>query len=540
MTDAPIRTALVSVSDRTGLVPFVRTLASRGVRIVSTGGTAATLRDAGIPVTPIDELTGFPEIMDGRVKTLHPKVHGGLLARRDLPLHLAQMAANAISPIDLVCVNLYPFEQTVARPGCSREDAIEHIDIGGPSMLRSAAKNHQFVTVVTAPSQYDRVLADLSTNNGATSLALRMDLARDAFATTARYDSAIASYLAASPDTTFPHLLNLSFARADELRYGENPHQPAALYRRLGSRAGHGSVVAAEQLHGKELSYNNLNDAHAAFSLVQSLNALDPAQCGAAIVKHTNPCGAAIAPALRSAVDLALAGDPLAAYGGILAVNRHFDADAADRLRAKDLFLEVIVAPSFAADALDILRARWTNVRLLATGPADQPESATDLSRLDFRALGDGLLVQQRDAALSAPGALALRAGPEPGTDTRRAAVFLEAVVRFLFSNAVVIGGIVPGGNGPQGIRVFGAGAGQMDRVASCRLAIEKAGPLCKGAICVSDAFFPFSDGPELLIKAGVSTIVHPGGSKRDQDTFDLCAAAGVACLTSGLRHFRH
>jgi phosphoribosylaminoimidazolecarboxamide formyltransferase / IMP cyclohydrolase len=523
-----VRTALVSVSDKSGLVPFVRALASMGIEIISTGGTASALATAGVPVTPIDAVTGFPEIMDGRVKTLHPKVHGGLLAVRDHPAHREAMSVHGIRPIDLVCVNLYPFEATVARPDCSREDAVENIDIGGPSMLRSAAKNHEYVTVVPSPAFYDRVLQDLRDNAGATTLALRRELARETFAATARYDAAIASYLTEGGDARFPHLLGLAYAKADDLRYGENPHQGAALYRRPG-HAGGPTIAHADQLHGKELSYNNIQDAQAALSLALALRRVEERSAAAVIVKHTNPCGAACAPTLRTAVDQAIAGDPVAAYGGILAVNRPFDADAAARLDTKEVFLEVIVAPSFEPEALAMLRARWANVRLLAVGEGDEPAGA-----LDLRSIPGGLLAQERDTALA--GELTLRAGPEPGPAARRVAGFLEAVIKFLFSNAVVIGG-----EGEQGaVRVFGAGAGQMDRVTSCRLASEKAGRLAKGAVCVSDAFFPFADGPQILIDAGVTTIVHPGGSKRDDETFALCTQRGVACLTSGLRHFRH
>jgi len=529
---APIRRALVSVSDKTGLVPFVKALAERGVEIISTGGTASALKAAGLAVVSIDQVTGFPEIMDGRVKTLHPKVHGGLLGVRDNPAHAGAMREHAITPIDLVCVNLYPFEQTIARPDCTHEHAIENIDIGGPSMLRSAAKNHEWVTVVTNPAQYERVLSDMAAHSGATGRALRAELAREVFALTARYDAAIAAYLSGSRDARFPHILNTSYVKVEDLRYGENPHQAAALYRRTGT-PGRGSIAGAEQLHGKELSYNNINDAQAALSLVQALLRVDSAGVGATIVKHTNPCGAAIAPTCRAAVDQAIAGDPIAAYGGILAVNAPFDRDAAERLKDKDVFLEVIIAPSYDADALDLLRARWANVRLLAVGA---PPVESGPAPVEMRTLPDGLLVQERDLTLVSPGEMTLKAGNEPGAGARRIACFLEGVAKFLFSNAVCIGG--PGEHGA--VRLYGAGAGQMDRVTSCRLAVEKAGAHARGAVAFSDAFFPFSDGPRILIDAGVKTIVHPGGSKRDQETFDLCAERGVACLISGVRHFRH
>jgi phosphoribosylaminoimidazolecarboxamide formyltransferase/IMP cyclohydrolase len=526
----PVRRALISVSDKSGLVPFARALAQRGVEIISTGGTASALQHAGIPVTPIDQVTGFPEILDGRVKTLHPAVHAGLLAIRGNPAHDAQMRTHNLRPIDLVCVNLYPFEQTIARPGIARDQAIEQIDIGGPSMVRSAAKNHAHVAVVTAPAQYERVLHDLAHHDGATSGPLRAELAREAFALTSRYDAAIAAYLAADHDARFPPLLTITCVKADDLRYGENPHQAAALYRRVG-HARSGSIPHAEQLHGKELSYNNINDAQAALTLAQALGHLAPDAVAAAIVKHANPCGAACAADARAAVDLAIAGDPIAAYGGILALSAPLDADAADRLNTKDIFLEVIVAPDFDPDALAILRARSANLRLLRVGP-EHP----DPEPLEFRSIPDGVLVQERDRRLARLDEYTLRAGPTPSDADLRLARFLECVARSLVSNAVCIGALGPG-DAPM---LVGAGAGQMDRVTACRLAVEKAGRHAKGGVAFSDAFFPFPDGPEILLDAGVRIIVHPGGSKRDDETFALCAARGAACLTTGLRHFRH
>jgi phosphoribosylaminoimidazolecarboxamide formyltransferase/IMP cyclohydrolase len=536
---APIRRALVSVSDKTGLVPFVQSLAQRGVEIISTGGTAAALRQAGIAVTSIDDVTGFPEIMGGRVKTLHPKVHGGLLGLRDDPAHKQAMDQHGIRPIDLVCVNLYPFEQTIARQNVSEHEAIENIDIGGPSMLRSAAKNFEWVTVASNPAHYARILDDLDRHNNHTTRALRAQLAAEVFALTSRYDAAIAGYMGRANAGPFPVLLTHTYLKQDDLRYGENPHQAAALYRAAPSHAAQHwpSIATAEQLHGKELSYNNINDAAAALELVIALNRVigmggAPA-VSAAILKHTNPCGAAIAPTAREAIDLAIAGDPVAAYGGILALGDELDDAAAERFKSKDVFLEVIIAPRFSPGALETLRARWANVRLLAVGDLDALNHAAP--QLELRSIPGGLLVQERDLALADPGRFTLAAGPKPTPEQLRAASFLEATCRFLFSNAVCLGG--PSG---QGLRLFGAGAGQMDRVTSCRLAVEKAGALAKGAVAFSDAFFPFPDGPQVLIDAGVTCIVHPGGSKRDQETFDLCNARSVTCLTTGLRHFRH
>lgn len=539
ITNRPIRKALLSVTDKTGLVEFARGLAAAGVELISTGGTAKLLADAGIPVIGIEQVTGFPEIMHGRVKTLHPKVHGGLLGLRDHPEHAAAMTAHGIDAIDLVCVNLYEFEKTVARPGCTREDAVENIDIGGPSMIRSAAKNHPYVTVVTNPADYPQVLAEMKANGGATTLELKQKLAAKAFALTAAYDAAIASYLL--NDGGFPTMLALRGVKVQDLRYGENPHQNAAVYAVSGSTGP--TLSNATQLHGKELSYNNINDAVAALELVIALKRTNPAAAGACCVKHTNPCGASMVvtvPAGKSgafvAVDEAIAGDPVAAFGGIIALNVPVDEAAAERLCGKDVFLEVIIAPSFEPAALEKLRTRWANVRLLAVGPI--PDAAAE-RELEWKSIPGGILVQERDGTFSKRSERTLAAGPAPDESMQHAAGFLEVVGRFLFSNAIVIGGASPT-YGAGVLRMFGAGAGQMDRVTSCRLAVAKAGELAKGACVFSDAFFPFADGPTILADAGVKCIMHPGGSKRDQDTFDLCTQRNISCVISGLRHFRH
>ncbi len=540
----PIQRALLSVSDKTGLLPFAQTLHKLGVEIISTGGTADILKKSGIPVVPIDALTGFPEMMDGRIKTLHPKVHGGLLARRDNPSHIQSMHQHGIRGIDLVCVNLYPFEQTIARADCTREQAIENIDIGGPSMIRSAAKNHEHVAVVTNPAQYAKVMDELKQYTGSTTLHLRQSLAAEAFALTARYDAAIAAYMQGSQadQSAFPALLNLSLVKREDLRYGENPHQPAALYKSR-SAAPTISIADAEQLHGKELSYNNINDAVAALELCLALRRVDPTSAGACVIKHTNPCGAALAKHAADAVDMAIAGDPIAAYGGIIALNVRVDQAAAQRMALKECFFEVIVAPEFDADALALLQSRWANVRLLRTGDIDaflarQREHAT--TELEMRSIPGGMLLQQRDTSITPRSTYQHHAGPKPTDAHLAAASFLEAVGRSLFSNAVVLGGPVVTANGDHALRMFGAGAGQMDRVTSCRLAVEKAGPLAQASIAYSDAFFPFPDGPALLIEAGVHTIAHPGGSKRDAETYTLCDKHNVTCLTTGTRHFRH
>ncbi len=524
-----IRRALLSVSDKRGVVELARSLAALGVELISTGGTARALTEAGLKVTPIDEVTGFPEMMDGRVKTLHPKVHGGLLAVRDEKSHTDAMNAHGIEGIDLLCVNLYPFEKTIARDGVTRDEAVEQIDIGGPAMVRSAAKNHEWVAVLTDPDQYGRVTEELAKHNGQTSRALRRDLSAAAFARTSAYDAAIASFLSRGEAERFPRIMSVSMPIQNELRYGENPHQHASVYRDA-SFAG-ANVVGAEQLHGKELSYNNLNDAAAALELVRDLAAQEPARAAACVIKHANPCGASVAGDARIACNLAMAGDPIAAFGGILALSREMDDASAERLCEQGVFLEVILAPSFSRAALERLRDRWANVRLLAVGAIERAAAGA----LQMKTIPGGMLVQERDAALADVARWTHAAGPAPDDATLRAAGAVWVMGKHLASNAIVIGGVDDGG-----VRMFGAGAGQMDRVGACRVAVSKAGKAARGAIAASDAFFPFADGPEVLIGAGVGVIVHPGGSKRDAETFDLCDKSGVTCLTTGIRHFRH
>ncbi len=539
---APVRRALLSVSDKTDLIPFAKALASHGVQLVSTGGTARALEAAGVPVTPIEDLTGFPEIMGGRVKTLHPKVHGGLLALRDDPEHQAQAAEHAIEPIDLVCINLYPFEETVGKPGVTDSEAIEQIDIGGPAMIRSGAKNFRSVAVVTKPGQYDRVVNELNAHSGQTTARLRAELAATAFAKTSAYDAAIAAYLSRRQPEAFPSVLDLSYVKIDDLRYGENPHQAGALYRDPASTGP--TIPASRQLHGKPLGYNNVLDAAAALEVVKGLarfarverGADAPPLPAACVVKHTNPCGAASAPTAIQAVDAALAGDPMAAYGGILALASTLDQPVAERLCVDGVFLEVVCATNVEPDALETLKQRWANLRVLEIGDRTPFRGR----KLDYRTIPGGLLAQDRDVRLPEPGLWTHAAGPEPSDADRQLAARLMLVVRALSSNAVAIGGTPTGSEEAESFALFGAGAGQMDRVAASRLAVEKAGERARGAIAASDAFFPFADGPQILIDAGVRLIVHPGGSKRDQDTFDLCEKHGVACLTTGVRHFRH
>ena len=542
-----IRRALVSVSDKTGLEAFARALVEGGAEIVSTGGTAAALARAGIPCVPIEELTGFPEMMDGRVKTLHPRVHGGLLAVRDDPAHVAAMEAHGIRPIDLVCVNLYPFESTVAKPGIAEHEAVEQIDIGGPSMVRSAAKNHASVAVVTDPAQYDAVAGELRAHGGCTTLALRRRLANAAFARTAEYDAAIARWMgsngfageAAGGDGAargagadeLPPEFTVRLARTESLRYGENPHQRGAVYRDIDA-VGAG-IVGARMLHGKQLSYNNLLDASAALTLVADLASQLPMGAACAVIKHTNPCGAAVAGTVLESFERAWAGDPLAAFGGIVAFGSEVDAETARAMAEGERFVEVVIAPGYAPEALAVLQGRWKNARLLETGPV----AAAVAGMRAMRTIPGGMLVQDRDAVPIDGRAFVHAAGPAPSDALRWDAAVMFTVAKHLTSNAVCIGA--------DGA-LWGAGAGQMDRVASCRNAVEKArarlASRAPGAVAVaaSDAFFPFADGPGLLADAGVGCIVHPGGSKRDQDTLDLCNARGITCLLTGTRHFRH
>ena len=522
----PIRRALLSVSDKTDLVPFARRLAEHGVSLISTGGTGRALTEAGLSVIPVEQATGFPEMMGGRVKTLHPRVHGGLLALRDDPEHTAAMREQGIEPIDLVCVNLYPFERTVAREGVAEDEAIEQIDIGGPAMIRSGAKNHRDVAVVTAPDQYDLIVNELREHGGATTLATRRRLALAAFARTAAYDTAIAEWMAGGSERAMPESMLLRLDRSEELRYGENPHQAGALY--VDPAAAEPSVASARQLHGKALSFNNLYDANGALELVKEISAADHA--AVAVIKHANPCGFAIAADAATAFEKAYAGDPLAAFGGIVAFNRPVDRAAAEAVVEGRKFLEVILAPSYEADALHTLRERWKNVRILETGPLPAPEQRDPRER-DFKRITGGLLVQQRDMAPFDPSDWRHAAGPRPSEDQLRQMLAAMIAVKHLKSNAVCL---------VADDMLVGAGAGQMDRLASCHIAVEKAGDRAKGAVAGSDAFFPFRDGPDRLIAAGVNGIVQPGGSKRDDETIQACEDAGVCLILTGRRHFRH
>jgi phosphoribosylaminoimidazolecarboxamide formyltransferase/IMP cyclohydrolase len=517
-----IRRALLSVSDKKGLVEFARALAARNVELLSTGGTAQALRDAGLAVIDVSKYTGFPEIMDGRVKTLHPRVHGGLLGRRGVDD--AVMAKHDIPPIDLLVVNLYPFAQTIAKPDCTYADAIENIDIGGPAMVRAASKNHESVTVVVDPADYAAVQADLESNAGATSIDTRARLAAKAFAHTARYDTMVSSYLLGREGNSaddFPATLPLVYDKIQDLRYGENPHQKAAFYREPGVR---GSCVAsATMLQGKELSFNNIADTDTAVECVRVFN--EPA---CVIVKHANPCGVATSVSLADAYDRAYRTDPTSAFGGIIAFNRELDAETATAITARQ-FVEVIAAPSVSAEATKVLAGK-TNVRVLVVGALNK----TNPSELEYRSVVGGLLVQSRDTALADPQTFKIVTEKKP-TPTQYADLwFAWRVCKYVKSNAIVFA--------RDGMTI-GVGAGQMSRVYSTRVAALKArdeGLEVEGSSMASDAFFPFRDGLDVAAEYGIKAIVQPGGSKRDDEVIAAANEHGITMVFTGMRHFRH
>ena len=516
MTDLiPIRRALLSVSDKTGLLPLARALAAKGVEILSTGGSARALREAGIAVKEVAEHTGFPEILDGRVKTLVPQIHGGLLGRRDVPQHVAEMAAHGIAPIDLLAVNLYPFEATVAA-GAGFEDTIEQIDIGGPALIRAAAKNHDFVAVLTDPAQYDELLAELDATGGS-SLALRRRLAAAAYARTAAYDAAISGWFAQQEGTEFPPRLTIAGTLRQTLRYGENPHQSAAFYA-TDSRPG---LATARQVQGKELSYNNLNDTDAAIACVAEFDAPS-----VVIVKHANPCGVASAAGLPEAWEAALRCDPVSAFGGIVALNRTLDEATAEKIAA--IFTEVIVAPDATAAAQAVL-ARKKNLRLLLTGGLPDPASRART----FRSLTGGFLVQTADFGRVAAADLRTVTKRAPTEAELADLIFAFRVCKHVKSNAIVY---------VRGQATVGVGAGQMSRVDSARIAAWKAGEHAgtQGSVAASDAFFPFADGLEAVIAAGATAVIQPGGSLRDAEVIEAADKAGIAMVFTGMRHFRH
>ncbi|MCH8684143.1 bifunctional phosphoribosylaminoimidazolecarboxamide formyltransferase/IMP cyclohydrolase [Pedomonas mirosovicensis] len=523
-----ITRALLSVSDKTGLVPFAEALAARGVELLSTGGTAKALRDAGLAVKDVAEHTGFPEMMDGRVKTLHPKIHGGLLALRDHPEHAKAMADHAIPPIDLVVVNLYPFEATVAK-GADFETCIENIDIGGPSMVRSAAKNHAYVTIITDPADYDAVVAELNANDGATTLELRRRLAGKAYARTAAYDSAIAAWFSgAVHGETFPETLTVSAAKVAELRYGENPHQTAAVYRSPKAEPG---LVGACQVQGKELSFNNFNDTDAALELISEFDASQPA---IAIIKHANPCGVATGATLEEAYRKALTCDPVSAFGGIIAANRPLDGATARAIT--EIFTEVVVAPDADEEAIAAFAAK-KNLRLLLTGGMLNPARPG----LTIRSIAGGYLVQGRDNGITAEADLKVVTKRAPTAQEMADLLFAFRVAKHVKSNAIVYA--------KNGATV-GVGAGQMSRVDSARIAAwkskeaaEKAGEaqaLTIGSVVASDAFFPFADGLLAAAEAGATAVIQPGGSIRDDEVIAAADEKGLAMVFTGKRHFRH
>jgi phosphoribosylaminoimidazolecarboxamide formyltransferase/IMP cyclohydrolase len=518
-----IQRAILSVTDKTGLVDFARQLSGLGVELISTGGTAKLLRDSGIAVKDISELTGFPEMLDGRVKTLHPKVHGGILHRREIPAHVAAVAEHGIRPIDMVVVNLYAFEKTATRPGVAIEELIENIDIGGPSMIRSAAKNFHDVAVVTSPADYQAIAEELASAGGALSLETKWRLAQKAFATTAAYDSAIASTLERISDINnvqlsasegFPQTLRLSFQKNLDLRYGENPHQKAAMY-----SDGSGTGVAnARQLHGKELSYNNIVDLQAAWDLAQEFDPDDAAVC--AIIKHTNPAGAATGKTLVQAYKRALECDPVSAFGGVIGVNRAIDGEAAEEMHK--LFLEVIAAPSFD-EAAKARFATKKNLRLVEVKAAPQKWILKNVS--------SGILLQDNDSRPLQDIDLEVVTQRAPTPEETRALLFAWKVCKHVKSNAIVYA---------RDGQTVGVGAGQMSRVDSAKLGAMKAQLPLKGTVAASDAFFPFPDGIEEIAKAGATAIIQPGGSQRDPEVIATADRLGLAMLFTGVRHFRH
>ncbi|HTQ37439.1 MAG TPA: bifunctional phosphoribosylaminoimidazolecarboxamide formyltransferase/IMP cyclohydrolase [Pirellulales bacterium] len=553
MNIIPIKHALISVSDKLGLVEFARGLVAHNVELFASGGTRKHLEQAGLEVREISAYTGFPEMMDGRIKTLHPKVHGGILCRHDRPDDRAAMEQHGIVPFELVIVNLYPFEATIVRPDVTDAEAIENIDIGGPTLIRGAAKNHAFTAVATSTEQYAGILEQITQHGGAT-LELRRKLAAEAFELTARYDRAIADYFAGSkfrsagddPSDrlgeggiddlprrgegaergTFPPAIALHLQRREVLRYGENPHQKAALYAlpsASGSKAGT-NLVSAHQLHGKELSYNNLLDLDSALAIGRSLP--EPA---AVVIKHNNPCGAATADSLATAMRNALAGDPVSAFGGVVGVNVPLDAATADVLTEPDRFIEAIVAPQFEPAALEILttKPKWkTNVRLLQVGSLHGP-----VDPWLFRPIDGGFLLQEADIAPDPEAEWHVVTTHQPTAAQLAELKFAWAVVRHVKSNAIVLA---------AQRMVIGVGAGQMSRVDSTQIALQKAGARAAGSVLASDAFFPFADSIRLAAAAGVKAVIQPGGSKRDDEVIAACNAAGIAMIFTGRRHFRH
>jgi phosphoribosylaminoimidazolecarboxamide formyltransferase/IMP cyclohydrolase len=535
--DVKIKTALISVSDKSGVVDFAKKLSKMGVKIISTGGTAKKLSEAGLDVIGIESVTGFPEMMNGRVKTLHPKIHGALLGLRDNKEHAAAMKEHEIEPIDLVCVNLYPFEQTVAKPDCTMAEAIENIDIGGPSMLRSAAKNNKYVTVVTQSDQYDKVIEEMEKNNGAISEEMRGDFARIVFGLTASYDAAISRYLNKKSNVEYPERISIAVSKTASLRYGENPHQSAAYYKL--PLSGETSVSSGALLEGGTgISFNNLLDTNAAFELVKEFS--EPA---AVVVKHLNPCGCAIDNDICVAYRKAYEGDVVSAFGSIIALNRKVDVELAQTimesysrfgkaLGAGGFFAEVIIAPEFDKDAVEIIRTlkAWgSRVRLVETGSIDRAK--IDCGEFDVRCVIGGLLLQQRDLVGWEPNALTYPTKARPDKDQLEDLRVAWLVSKHTKSNTIVL---------VKDKKVLGVGAGQMNRVESGLIAFKQAGDESKGCAMASDAFFPFPDNVENAAEAGVAVIVQPGGSKKDDEVIATADKHGIAMVFTGKRHFKH
>ena len=510
-----MKRALVSVSDKTNLVPFVSSLVELGYEIISTGGTKKALEAAGIKTIGISEVTDFPEIMDGRVKTLHPKVHGALLCVRDNPDHVRQIEELGIQYIDLVCVNLYPFKETVQKPGVSHEEIIENIDIGGPSMLRSASKNYKFIPVLCDPSDYDGVLKELR-ENGETSLTTREYLAAKVFRHTASYDTMIASYLTERTGEKYPEKFTITFDKVQELRYGENPHQSAAFYKGMNPQY---SLANAKQLHGKELSYNNIQDGNAAIEILKDFEG-QPAVVG---LKHMNPCGVGIGKTIEEAWDKAYEADPVSIFGGIVAFNEPIHASVAEKL--SKIFLEIIIAPAFDEDAFEIL-SKKKNIRLMQLDTSLEVNAKYKVTNVN-----DGLLVQDIDDHKITAEDLRCVTNRKPTEEELEQLLFAWKVVKHVKSNAIVL---------VKDNMTIGVGAGQMNRVGAAKIAIEQAGEKAKGSIMSSDAFFPMPDTVEEAVKAGVTAIIQPGGSIKDQLSIDVCNEHGIAMVYTGVRHFKH
>lgn len=543
---ARISRALVSVSDKTGIVDFCKVLVEMGVEILSTGGTMRALQDAGLPVTAVDEHTGFPEMMDGRVKTLHPKIHGGLLALRDNERHMAEADANDVKMIDMVVVNLYPFEETIAQEGVSLEEAVEQIDIGGPSMVRSASKNFRDVTIVPDPSYYTLIIEELRANDGETTLETRRAMTVAAFEMTCRYDAAISGYLREqfAEEETLPIVLAPKLRKLADLRYGENPHQSAALYQDLG--ANEAGVAGAAQLHGRELSFNNLLDLTAALESARDFE--DPT---AIIIKHLNPCGAASAATLAQAFEDAYTADPVSAFGSVLGFNRVVDAETAEAIFNSDwleevvkprfyeesgltdltiigAFVEAIIAPGYDEDALEILKGKSKNMRIMLLEEFAPAARAKDL---DMRAIPGGMLVQERDYSAVLPEDWEVVTEAQPTDDQMRSMMFADRIAKHVKSNAIVL---------VQGTHIVGCGAGQMSRVDSSIIAARKAGARAEGAVLASDAMFPARDGLDEAAATGCSAIIQPGGSRRDDEVIEAANEHGIPMVMTGMRHFWH